>query len=302
MDAFLLAPSKTLTPKPPLDTSFPTVYPDPPIYQHAGKVGERTLWVVFVLMVLATIAFAAMAWTVPAARRLHHSLTTLMVIIAGLSYFAMANGSGVIEHHRKIPEHHIKPLPPTHRHVYRDIYYARYVDWLLTSPLILLNLALLSGLSGASIFSSLAADAIMILTGWFAAVSRSKGEKWGWYTIAIISFVWIIYTLLVTGTATARSKNAANLTRFYTLITGYTIIVWIVYPVIWAIAGRRIITVDGEIIAYAVVDIFAKIGFGAWLLFTHRRLPESHTEVNGFWAHGFNRQGQIRITNGGDDA
>jgi bacteriorhodopsin len=103
-----------------------------------------------------------------------------MVIIASISYFAMANGRGVVEHHRKIPEHHIKPLPPTHHHYFRDVYYARYVDWLLTTPLILLNLALLSGLNGASIFSSIVANVIMVVTGWFAAVSHSKREKWGW--------------------------------------------------------------------------------------------------------------------------
>jgi bacteriorhodopsin len=114
------------------------------------------------------------------AKRFHHSLTTLIVVIASISYFAMANKSGMVEHHRKIPEHHVDPLPPTHRHIFRDVYYARFVDWFLTTPLILLNLHALSGLNGASIFSTIAADFIMILTGWFAAVSRTKVEKWGW--------------------------------------------------------------------------------------------------------------------------
>jgi len=252
------------------------------------------------LMVLATVGFVAMSWTVPATRRLHHSLVTLIVVIAGLSYFAMANGSGVVEHHRKVPEHHIKPIPPTHRHIFRDIYYARYVDWLLTTPLILLNLALLSGLNGASIFSSIVANVIMIITGWFAAVSHSKTEKWGWYAISLIGFLWILYTLIVTGTATVKSKNTQSVTRFYSLITGYTIVVWIVYPVIWAISARRKISVDGEIIAYAVLDILSKIVFGAWILLIHRRLPEGHTEVNGFWASGFNSEGRIRIGDADD--
>jgi len=299
MDALYAAPSKTHSlPHQPADTAFPTVYPDPPIYQHASKVGDRTLWVVFVFMVLATIAFAAMAWTVPAARRLHHSLTTLMVVIAGLSYFAMANKSGVIEHHRRIPEHHTKPLPPTHRHVWRDVYFARYIDWLLTTPLLVLNLSVLAGLNGASIFSAIAADVVMILSGWFAAVSHRKAEKWGWYTIALLGFIWVIYTLVVTGSQFARTKNSVQVTRFYQLITGYTVIVWIAYPVIWAIAGRRILSVDGEIIAYAVLDILSKIVFGAWLLSTHRKLPEAQREVGGFWAHGFSSEGQIRIGNG----
>jgi hypothetical protein len=66
MDSFILAPSKTHHLSPPADTSFPTVYPDPPIYQHASKVGHTTLWVVFAIMIIATIGFAVLSWTVPA--------------------------------------------------------------------------------------------------------------------------------------------------------------------------------------------------------------------------------------------
>jgi len=296
---FIVAPTKTHgVPKGPSDTNFPTVYPDPPIYQHATKTGDRTLWFVFVVMVLSVIGFAAMAWVVPAAKRFHHSLTTLMVVIAGLSYFAMANKSGVIEHHRRVPEHHIDPLPPTHRHIFRDVYYARYIDWLLTTPLILLNLQALSGVNGASIFSTIAADVIMILSGWFAAVSHAKGEKWGWYAVSCISFIWIVYSLLVTGTSAARTKTAASVTKFYSMIAGYTVIVWIVYPIIWALSNRRIISVNGEIIAFAVLDILSKVVFGVWLLITHRKLPEAQHEIGGFWANGFAREGTIRIGNG----
>jgi len=60
IDDYFIAPSKT---KAPLTdpTSFPTVIPDPPIYQEAGAAGVKTLWVVFVLMLIATITFGAMA-------------------------------------------------------------------------------------------------------------------------------------------------------------------------------------------------------------------------------------------------
>jgi bacteriorhodopsin len=39
---------------------------------------------------------------------------------------------------------------------------------------------------------------------------------------------------------------------------------------IWGIAdGGRLVGLDAEIIAYAVLDILAKPVFGFWLLFTH---------------------------------
>ena len=83
------------------------------------------------------------------------------------------------------------------------------------------------------------------------------------------------------------------------MIMGYTIILWTAYPVIWAIAdGTRKLSVNSEIIAYAVLDVLAKGVFGAWLLFTHNRLVESNVSLTGFWVHGFSSEGRIRV---GDD-
>lgn len=68
---------------------------------------------------------------------------------------------------------------------------------------------------------------------------------------------------------------------------------------VWGIAdGSRNISVDGEIIAYAVLDVLAKPIFGLWLLLTHMNMPETNIELGGFWANGFSSEGSIRV---GDD-
>jgi len=47
------------------------------------------------MMVIATIIFTGLSWSVPIGRRLYHVITTMIVIFASLSYFAMATGHGV---------------------------------------------------------------------------------------------------------------------------------------------------------------------------------------------------------------
>lgn len=65
---------------------------------------------------------------------------------------------------------------------------------------------------------------------------------------------------------------------------------------VWGIAdGARKVNVDGEIIAYAVLDILAKPVFGIWLLLTHMSMPETKAELGGFWAHGLSSEGTIRV-------
>lgn len=249
-------------------------------------------------MLLASAIFAGMSWTVPIQKRLFHVITTLIVIFAAISYFAMATGQGKSYHHIVERESH-KHLPDTKHDVYREVYWARYVDWSVTTPLLLLDLCLLAGLNGGHIFMALVADVIMILTGLFAAFgSEGTPQKWGWYTIACIAYLVVIWHLVIHGRAMAMSKSD-KLGGFFTAIGGFTLVIWTLYPIVWGIAdGSRNASVDTEIIAYAVLDILAKPVFGAWLLVTHMNMPEAHTEIGGFWSNGLSREGQLRV---GDD-
>jgi bacteriorhodopsin len=294
----LLVPTSTSTPHP-SDTAFPTIIPNPPTFQHADASGYRTLWAVFVIMVLASASFAALAWTVPVSRRLYHVLTTLITIIAALSYYGMATKQGTTYHHINKTHHHNKGIPPTHEDIFRQVFWARYVDWALTTPLLLVDLSLLAGLSGAHMTMAILADVIMILTGLFAAFAvGTGGQKWGWYAIACISFLVVIWHLGVNG-RTAVSSKGAGTSKFYAMIAGYTVLVWLAYPIIWGVAdGSRILSVNQEIIAYAVLDILAKPVFGVWLLAAHARLPETNVELGGFWTYGVGSEGRIRV---GDD-
>lgn len=105
--------------------------------------------------------------------------------------------------------------------------------------------------------------------------------------------------MLLTAGRTAANARGATVSKFYTSITLYTLVLWTAYPIIWALGdGSRRISVDAEIIAFAVLDVLAKGVFGAWLLFTHTRLPESHLDIGGFWTYGFSDEGRIRV---GDD-
>jgi len=285
------SPSK---PKRPSDTAFPTIIPDLPIFERAGKSGERTLWVVFVLMVLASVFFVVLAWAVPASKRLYHHLTATITIVAALSYFAMATHSGFTFHHSRVREQH-DHVPDTFKHVIREVYWARYVDWLITTPLLLLDLSLLAGLDGAAIFTAVTADIIMVLSGLFAALGHGKAPKWGWFVIAMLAYLVVAYQFLLNGRRFANARGS-KVSKFFVSIAIYTLVVWLAYPVIWALAeGTRVLSVNHEIIAYAVLDVLAKGVFGVWLLITYRSLPESHVEVDGFWAHGFSSEGRIRV-------
>ncbi|KAL8691101.1 MAG: hypothetical protein Q9218_003594 [Villophora microphyllina] len=276
---------------------LPTVVPgNTPIYQKATDTGHRALWVVFVIMLLSSLAFYIMAFRVPVQKRLFHILTAFITTFATLSYYAMAVGDGVGQNKIMI-KHTQKHFPDTYDTVYREVYWARYVDWSVTTPLLLLDLCFLAGLSGASILVAVVADIIMILTGLFAAFTVEESPKWGWYAMACIAYLVVVYQLAINGRETAKQKDNKTAT-FFAAIGGFTFVLWTIYPIIWGIAdGSRNIDVNAEIIAYAVLDILAKPVFGFWLLFTHDNFSSSPS-IDGFWANGLGKEGTLRV---GDD-
>ena len=141
----------------------------------------------------------------------------------------MATGHGVSVHHITVRHQH-DHVPDTFEHVHREVYWARYVDWSLTTPLLLLDLGLLAGMSGAHIIMAIVADEIMILTGMFAAFgTEGTPQKWGWYTIACIAYVFVLWHLGLNGGANATNKGP-KLRAFFVAIAGYTVLLWTAYP------------------------------------------------------------------------
>ena len=99
----------------------------------------------------------------------------------------------------------------------------------VTTPLLLLDLAILAGLNGANITVAIVADIIMILTGLFAGLVTEESSSWGYYTIACIAYLVVVYQLAFNGRNAVSSKDSKTAT-FFTSIAGFTLLLWTAYP------------------------------------------------------------------------
>ncbi|CAG9942978.1 unnamed protein product [Clonostachys rosea f. rosea IK726] len=281
---------------------IPTVIPDPVTYERAGGDGFRTLWVIFVIFIASAALFSLQAWRIPVSRRIYHVLTTVITIVGALSYFAMASGSASALNCHTVTEHHHK-VPNTHHDVCRQVFWSRYVDWAITTPLLLIELGLLAGLDGAHIAMAVFADLVMVFSGLFSALGeKHTAQTWGWFTIAVIAYIFVIWHIAVEGALVAKARGE-RLAKLFGSLAGFILILWAVYPIIWGIAqGGHRMSVDAEIITYAVLDMLTKVVFGFWILISNRQIPETIAEVGGWWSHGLNTnpEGRIRIGNGGE--
>lgn len=82
---------------------------------------------------------------------------------------------------------------------FNDAY--RYVDWLLTVPLLLIELILVMGLSRSETLSRATRlgvlAALMVALGYPGEIASTTGGRWLWGGLSMIPFLWIIYELFV---------------------------------------------------------------------------------------------------------
>ncbi|KAF3926390.1 Opsin-1 [Arthrobotrys entomopaga] len=280
---------------------LPTVTHSPPHYEHISRLGHSTLWVGFALMLLSTLAFIGLSWRVPLQKRLFYQITTYVTLISTFTYYAMATGGGWTYHHNWVSHGHKHDLPDTHKIVIRQIFWARYADWLLTTPMILFNLGALSGLSGANILNTILANVAMITTGLFSVYSHGGKTKWGWYAMSWLAFITVGWNLFTNARATAQKRGVHIL---YNPLALWTALIWTVYLIIWGVSDLgRSLNPDQVTLAYLVLDFMAKPVFGFWLLLGQGRLSTTHVNVDGFWSDGVgHREGLLRVGERDEDA
>lgn len=280
---------------------LPTVTASPPRLEQITDFGHTTLWVVFVLMLLSTISFIGLSWRVPIPKRLFYQITTYVTLISTFTYYAMATGDGWNFHHISVAHGHKHDIPDTHTLVLRQIYWARFADWLLTTPLILFNLGAVAGLSGSNILNITVAATAMTVTGLFSTYSHGSKTQWGWYAMSWLAFATVGWHLAINARATAKRRGGQF---FFNPVATYAVLVWVGYLIIWAVSDvSRGISPNETIIAYAVLDVLAKPALGFWVALGHDKSNNAQITVDGVWSEGFGqREGLLRVGERDGDA
>merc|ERR1711978_461594 len=149
---------------------------------------------------------------------------------------------------------------------FNDAY--RYVDWILTVPLLLIELILVMGLPAEETVSKSwklgVASAVMVALGYPGEIQDSASGRWMWWFFAMIPFLYVVAELTV-GLSEASGKQAPSVAS----LTGYarwlTIISWLTYPgvyIIKMIGISGVAATAGEQIGYSIADVVAKAVFG----------------------------------------
>ncbi len=236
------------------------------------SASEWWAWAGAACFLAGVVGFSTMGLRATEKGRGHFAHKILIVLVAMTSYIALAFTQGV-------------------ERAGEDTYfgYARFIDWSVTTPLLLLGLALLALPRARDslplVLSIMAVDLYMIATGLFAGLSgEGRGVWWVWFIVSSLAFV-VLYAMIFgplakkarekvkAGEAMQRSEDPverylgtvhAGEGKWFGPMAGLLALIWLIYPVIFFLDEQGIgaYTHPTTDALYTIVDVAAKVVYG----------------------------------------
>ena len=158
------------------------------------------------------------------------------------------------------------------------------LDWLLTTPLLLVEFGLIVAIAGAAtkgfVTRIVVADIIMIVTGYLGEVSTDEGSLYNWVMFLISSaawlyIVWAVFQVKLDG----MPDYAANAVK---VMRRFVFFGWAIYPIgtsieeFMTIGGADVtMAVSLAAIVYVIADVINKVGFGMVAVATAKKASAS---------------------------
>ena len=136
----------------------------------------------------------------------------------------------------------------------------RYVDWLITTPLLVGYVGYVAGAPRKWVAAVMAADAAMIATGSVATVTTGP-TKWAFFAISgafHLSLFYVLYRVFPT-----YAREETELRVLFKLLQNHVGLLWLAYPLVWGVgtSGLGYVSAAGISLIVAYLDVVAKVPY-----------------------------------------
>jgi len=194
-------------------------------------------------------------------------ISGLVTFIAAYHYFRIFNSW--VEAYTYTAGGNLTGSPVLTGKSFNDAY--RYMDWLLTVPLLLIEILLVMKLEPA-VFSTKAwslglSSALMIVSGYYGelVITGDLTPRWLCWFVSMLFFLYIVHELLVGLDAATELETDNAVKSKIKLAQIMTVVSWCTYPVVYLFpmlginASTAVVSIQ---IGYCASDIISKCGVG----------------------------------------
>ena len=148
----------------------------------------------------------------------------------------------------------------------------RYVDWILTVPLMCVEFYLITKKAGGKIgllWQLIVASVIMLVTGYIGeAIYGKETQSWIWGLISGIAYFYIVYLVWFGEVAKLANDAGPAVQKAVKTLGWFVLVGWAIYPVGYIAGteggffGMKVLQGLSMDIVYNIGDAINKIGFG----------------------------------------
>lgn len=193
------------------------------------------------------VGTALPAWRLLTQRRYgtYYAVLAAVTGVAALAYLSMALGLGKVDVGSSV------------------LYLPRYLDWLVTTPLLVLFLGMLCRAETRVYAALVGVDVLVIGAGVVAGVLPSPFSYVA-YLVGCVAYVGLLYLLLVTLPRQA-TLHGDRVAAVFTKLRNLTVVLWTLYPVVWILGplGVGLLQIETEVMVVTYLDLISKVGFVA---------------------------------------
>jgi len=153
---------------------------------------------------------------------------------------------------------------------FNDAY--RYMDWLLTVPLLLIEIVFVMDLSPEETVNKATslgvASGLMIVLGYPGELILKEDElsgRWMYWFMAMIPFLYVVHTLIIGLKERTDAETDPDIRSKIQMAQWWTVISWLTYPFVYVIPMFGVVgpkAVVGIQLGYCFSDIISKCGVG----------------------------------------
>jgi sensory rhodopsin len=148
----------------------------------------------------------------------------------------------------------------------------RYVDWILTVPLMCVEFYLITKKAGAKIgllWKLIAASVFMLVTGYIGeAIYPTEKQSWIWGFVSGLAYFYIVYLIWFGDVAKLANSAGPAVAKANKTLAWFVLVGWAIYPIGYiagtegGLFGMRVLQGLSLDIVYNIGDAINKIGFG----------------------------------------
>jgi bacteriorhodopsin len=208
-----------------------------------------------------------MSFTGKEAERVFHYLFTFILLVGAITYFAQAADLGWSA---------VTQVDNLGNGVIRQMFWVKYVNWVVAWPSLALCLGLISGVSWTTIICNIAI-ALQWPVCYLVVAFVTTSYKWGFFAFG--TFGWLILAMSTIN----ESREAAQLLgvdKDYIVLSVWLNLLWILYPIAWGLSdGGNKIGVTGTSVFFGVLDVLMVPGLAFLVLFFARKWDYRHLSI-----------------------